>query len=313
MKYIKHTLEFHIDEPAILSLGKFDGLHLGHKYLLKELQKGKEAGLKSVIFTFDIPPRSFSGEACPILSTNEEKQQIFEEAGIDYVIECPFTNELRQMEPEAFLRMLTAHIPVKKIVAGTDFRFGKERSGGPEELKKYADSFGYEAIIVEKMQYEGADISSSRIRGLLEQGDIEKANTLLGYPYFFLGPVLHGNEIGRTIGFPTANQIPSKEKLLPPNGVYAVEVTVGQTKYAGMANIGCKPSIAGEYPIGVETHIFDFDEKIYDEIIQVAFLKYLRPERKFASLEELKTQIAADMTEAKKVSASEKGAREKGA
>lgn len=300
MQYIKGTLDFQIPEPSVISLGKFDGLHLGHKYLLQELKKGKEMGYKSVIFTFDIPPKSFQETEYKVLSTNKEKEQIFEAAGIDYVIECPFTEDFKHMEPFAFLKMLTEKIRVKQIVAGTDFRFGCNRSGGYEELLRYESRLGYRAVVVDKIQYQGEDISSTRIRALVSEGRMEEANYLLGYEYFLTAVVEHGNEIGRTLGFPTANQLPGEEKLLPPNGVYASKVTVDGKVYRGVSNIGCKPTIKGTYPIGVETYIFDFDKKIYDREIQVALLKYMRPERKFESLDALHAQIEVDKENARK-------------
>lgn len=295
MKYIKNTLDFTISEPSVISLGKFDGLHMGHRYLMEEVEKGKREGLKSVVFTFDIPPKSIHEAKYKVLSTNEEKAQIFSAAEVDYLIECPFTEEFRQMSPREFLGMLTEKINVKKIVAGTDFRFGYKRSGTYEDLKACAGQYGYEAAIVKKKQYKGADISSTRIRECIARGDMEEANKLLGYFYFLSGPVLHGNEIGRTIGFPTANQIPAQEKLLPPNGVYAVEVLLNGKTYRGISNVGCKPTIQGENPVGVETYIFDFHEEIYGQQMKVSFLKFIRREQKFASLEELQAQLKRDV------------------
>ncbi|MCC8081625.1 MAG: bifunctional riboflavin kinase/FAD synthetase [Lachnospiraceae bacterium] len=298
MKYIRNTLDFHISEPSVLSLGKFDGLHLGHKFLIRELEKGQKEGYRSVIFTFDIPPRSLQENDCRVLSTNKEKEHIFDEAGMDYVIECPFTEELKKMEPHAFLKMLTDRIRIRRIVAGTDFRFGRGRSGSPADLKKYEDELGYRAVIVDKIQYRGEDISSTRIRKLVCEGQIEEANTLLGYPYFLTAHVRHGNEIGRTLGFPTVNLLPPEKKLLPPNGVYVSSIALDGEIYYGISNIGCKPSIDGVYPVGVETHIFDFDRQIYDREIKVSFLSYLRPERRFDSLEALQRQIRADYKKA---------------
>lgn len=294
MKYIKDTLEFHISEPAVITLGKFDGLHSGHRFLMEEMQKGKRDGLKCVVFTFDIPPRAIHRQEYKVLSTNEEKVCIFEEAGVDYLIECPFTDELRQMSPYDFLKMLTDKIQVKKIVAGTDFCFGYKRSGTYRELQQYAGEFSYEAVIVNKKQYKGRDISSTRIRDCIEKGDMEVANKLLGYNYFVTAKVENGNKIGRTMGFPTANQIPPKEKLLPPNGVYATQVLLEGKLYNGISNIGNKPTIHGKYPVGIETNIFDFDGVIYDQNIQVSFLKYIRAEQKFESLEALTSQVRRD-------------------
>ena len=152
MKYIKDTLDFKIEEPSVITLGKFDGLHSGHRYLMEAMQKGKEQGLKCVIFTFDIPPKAIHKGTYNVLSTNEEKAHIFAEAGVDYLIECPFTDDFRQLSPYAFLQMLKEKINVKMIVAGTDFHFGYQRAGSFRELQQYADDLGYEAVIVKKKQ-----------------------------------------------------------------------------------------------------------------------------------------------------------------
>ena len=294
MKFIRHTLDFQIPEECVVSLGKFDGLHLGHKYLLQELEKGKEKGYKCVIFTFDIPPKAFDKTEYKVLITNQEKEAIFEAAGIDYVVECPFTEEFKHLSPEEFLQWIKHRINMKQIVSGTDFRFGRNRSGSYEDLQKFADKYDYEAIVVDKMQYKNEDISSTRIRNLVAEGNMEEANYLLGYDYFVTATVTHGNALGREIGFPTANQIPPQEKLLPPNGVYASKAEVDGVTYYGVSNIGCKPTIQGEYPVGVETFIFDFDEKIYDKEIKVSLLKFVRPERKFGSVQELTEQLKID-------------------
>ncbi|MCD8217712.1 MAG: bifunctional riboflavin kinase/FAD synthetase [Clostridiales bacterium] len=301
MEYIKDTLNFHIKELSAVTLGKFDGLHLGHKYLIRELEKSRAQGHKSVIFTFDVPPRSLEEDNYKVLLTNREKEQIFADAGIDYVIECPFTEEFKNMTPGEFLKMLTDRIPVREIVAGTDFRFGKNRSGGPDELLHFAPKLGYRAVIVDKMQSGGRDVSSTRIREEIVQGHMEEANRLLGYPYFLDASVVHGNELGRTLGFPTVNQRPSEKKLLPPNGVYTSSVTVGGESFYGVTNIGNKPTVGGGYPTGVETYIFDFDRQIYDREIRVSFLSFLRPERKFTSVEELRAQIERDRRAAREL------------
>lgn len=295
MKYIKDTLDFTIKEPCVITLGKFDGLHTGHRYLMEAMKKGKDRGLKCVIFTFDIPPKAIHKDKYSVLSTNEEKAHIFAEAGVDYLIECPFTDEFRQLPPYAFLQMLIQKINVKMIVAGTDFHFGYQRAGSYQELQQYASDLGYEAVIVTKKQYKGEDISSTRIREKIAQGDMEEANYLLGYSYFLTGPVLHGNEIGRTIGIPTANQRPEEFKLLPPKGVYAVLVQAEGKQYQGISNIGCKPTIKGVNPMGVETFLFDFSGDLYGQDIRVSFLKYIRPERKFDSLTDLKAQMDRDI------------------
>lgn len=296
MKYYKNTTDFHIEENTAISLGKFDGIHRGHEYLLHSLFEQKKAGYKAVIFTFDIPPRQNNEqEVVKVLTTNSEKMHLFEEMGVDYLIECPFTKELMRMEPEEFIEMMVSKLSVKYFVVGTDFRFGRNRRGDYRMLQEYACAYGYAVKVVEKMKEDGRDISSTFVREELLAGNMEKVNHLLGYPYFICGEVLYGNQIGRTIGFPTANLIAEENKLLPPNGVYVTRTYVDGEIYGGITNIGCKPTIEGEYPIGVETHLFDVTKDLYGKEIKVEFLKRRRAEEKFENLEALKHQIQSDM------------------
>lgn len=303
MEYIKNTIDFHIEEDTVISLGKFDGIHRGHEKLLEYLAKKKEQGLKTVIFTFDIPPRKQveNMECSQVLTTNEEKMQLFERHGIDYLIECPFTPELMHMEPEAFIEMLISRLHVKSFVVGTDFCFGHNRRGNYLLLQQCAAWYHYEVEVVDKVKEAGRDISSTFIREEIMEGRIEKANDLLGYCYFVCGKVVHGNQIGHTLNVPTANLVPQKEKLLPPFGVYVTKTTVCGKCYGGITNVGCKPTIEIHNPIGIENHLFDFGEDIYGEEIRIEFLKKVRPEMKFASLEELKQQMQRDIAYGKKI------------
>ena len=296
MKYIHGTTEFHIEEECVLSLGKFDGLHRGHETLLEHMMEQKNKGCATVLFTFAIPPRPGRiNEVQKVLTTNEEKVAICEEQGIDYLIEYPFTKEVMTMEPEAFIEMLASSMKIRGIVVGTDFHFGHNRRGDYHMLRQYAGKYGYEVIVVEKIKEDSRDISSTFVREEIAAGNIEKANHLLGYRYFVTSRVLHGNQIGRTIGIPTINQLPPKEKLLPPNGVYVTEAYIGDRWVRGISNVGCKPTIEGEYPVGVETHLLDFAEDVYDKMVTVEFLSRVRSERKFASIEALKEQMQNDV------------------
>lgn len=297
MEYVNQTLDFSIEGPSVITLGKFDGLHRGHELLMKELQeRGRQSGYKTVVFTFDIPPKNRLSDAdAKVLTTNEEKYYIFEKTGIDYLIECPFTEEVMQMEPEQFIRWIVEALHVKCIVAGRDFHFGYRRLGDYKLLLACREKYGYEAIILDKMQEDGRDISSTFIREELSAGRIEKANHLLGYHFFIQSRVIHGNQIGRKMGIPTINMQTPEEKLLPPNGVYVTRVLYGGKIYKSISNVGCKPTIAGEHPIGVETYILDFSQEVYEEEIVVEFLSFIRPEKKFASLEELQKQIERDI------------------
>jgi len=300
MKYIKNTTEFFIEEPTVISLGKFDGIHRGHELLLEHLIKKKREGYATVIFTFDIPPKKvLDAEDVKVLTTNEEKMHMFDSFGVDYLIECPFTPKMMSMEAETFIEMLVKHLSVKCIVAGEDFCFGHNRRGNYQMLQEYAEKLSYEAIILPKMKEDERDISSTFVREEISAGRIEMANKLLGYPYFVSGQVRHGNQIGRTIGFPTINLIPPENKLLPAFGVYITQVTIDGIVYHGITNVGCKPTIEGENPIGIETHILDFKQDVYDKIVIVTFIKKIREERKFPNLESLLEQIRLDINEAR--------------
>ncbi len=301
MKIIKDTLDFQIEEEVILSLGKFDGIHKGHSLLMEALQEAKGRGLKSAVLTFSTSPKMHFDHEMKILTTDEEKMRILEEMGIDYVVECPFNDEIMQMQAVDFLKMLIERMQIREIVAGTDFRFGHKRQGDYHLLQQCAPEFGYQIRIFEKKQYEGSDISSTRIRALLQDGNIKKANMLLGYEYFFLGPVVHGNQLGRTIAAPTANLQPAECKLLPPFGVYASHIILDGKTYDGISNIGKKPTVHGENPAGVETYIFDFHEEIYGKELKVSLVEFIRPEKRFASLEDLKKQMSKDIEKSRQI------------
>ncbi|MCI8484774.1 MAG: bifunctional riboflavin kinase/FAD synthetase [Lachnospiraceae bacterium] len=299
MEYIKQSITFEIKEPTVLSLGKFDGLHRGHELLMAymEEKKREREDLKAVIFTFDIPPREqIQNVQAQVLTTNQEKEQLFESVGIDYLIECPFTPEIRSMEPEKFIETIVTRLHVKYLVVGTDFRFGHKRRGDYRMLLEYADRYGYEVKVIEKMQEAGRDISSTYIREEIAAGHMEKANELLGYEFFVEGRILQGKKIGKAVlGIPTINLIPPRDKLLPPFGVYVTETEYQGKKYPGITNVGCKPTIEGENPVGVETHLFDVTENMYGAEVKVSFLSRVREERKFDSLEALKRQMKQDI------------------
>lgn len=301
MDYIRESTDIRIEAPTVISLGKFDGLHMGHKFLVElMLKKKRQEGLKAVMFTFDIPPKAAVGkEPLKVLTTNAEKESVFAGTGIDYLIEYPFTEEVRTMEPEAFVRMLSEKLHVKCIVAGKDFRFGYNRGGDYHLLKELSPRYGFETIIVDKRQYEGRDISSTFIREEIQTAHMEKANLLLGYEFFVQGTVLHGRKLGRKLGIPTVNLIPPVDKLLPPFGVYVSRILIDGALHGGITNVGRKPTIEGENPIGVETHIFDYCEDLYGKEIQVRFLTWLRPEKKFSSIEELRSEMARNIEQGK--------------
>ena len=302
MEYIKKTLDFKIEEPTAVTLGKFDGLHRGHELLMKTVLECKEKyQVATVAFTFDMPPRNKVEEiVASVLTTNDEKQYIFEKQGIDYLIECPFTNEVMSMEPKAFIEWIAKSLNMKFVVVGDDFRFGYKRSGDYRTLQQYENEYGYKTIVLDKLKDSNRDISSTYVREKIADGNIRKANQLLGYNYFIKSEILHGKKLGRRIGMPTINMILPEHKLLPPNGVYVTEVLVDGKTYMGVTNIGCKPTVSEEKILGVETYIDNFSQDLYGEKIVVSFLEFIRPEMKFSSIDELKAQMESDISVAKK-------------
>ncbi len=296
MKYFRNTTNIEIPFATAITLGKFDGLHTGHQYLFEHLYKRKQDGLKTVVFTFDRPPRD-EIEHCQhdVLSTTEEKAYLFEKSGVDYFIEFPFNKEVMLMEGEDFVRFLVNKLSMKAVIVGNDFRFGHNRRGDYHMLQQMGEEYGFEVQVVDKKKYNGQDVSSSLIREEISEGHMDIAKELLGYPYFIQGTVQYGNQIGRKIGFPTINLIPQKEKKLPPFGVYAVYVEIGKEVYKGISNVGVKPTIDKPTVAGAETYIFDFGQDVYGKNVKVSFLHWIRPEMKFQSVDELKKQIERDI------------------
>lgn len=301
MEYITGTREFQIKEPAVVTLGKFDGRHRGHQKLLERMKTvKKEKGYKIAVFTFDLSPKALmTGEPFRVITTNLERKNYLEKAGIDYLVEYPFNIETACMEPEIFVRqVLMGQLNARTIVVGTDCTFGYQGAGNADLLDQWKDLYGYELIVIPKEQDENRDISSTYIREQLDSGNMEKANELLGEPYAMHGEVVHGNHIGGTLGFPTANLIPPPEKHLPRLGVYVSRIYLDGAYYGGITNLGRKPTIKGISPVGAETYIFGINKDIYGKTIEVQFLHFIRPELKFEGLEQLKNQIAKDREEA---------------
>lgn len=298
MRYIADTTEFQIEEPTIVTLGKFDGRHRGHQKLLRTMQELKSSlGYPTAIFTFGTPPLSMmSGQPQTVITTNLERRANMEKMGVDYLVEYPFSEETRRMKPEDFVKdILSGRMQAKVIVVGPDCSFGYKGAGDARLLKQLEETLGYRLHVIEKEKDHLRDISSTYIREELEKGNVEKANALLGEPYAVHGEVVHGNHIGTSIlGFPTANLLPPSIKRLPRFGVYVSRVLVDGTYYRGVTNIGRKPTVEGRNPVGVETYIFDMHQDLYGKVIEVQLLAFDRPEQKFSSLEELKQRIEMD-------------------
>lgn len=282
-----------------MAIGKFDGIHLGHQKLLRCILEQKGQGRKAVAFTFDPPPAALFGfSQDKELMTREEKRAAFGEMGIDVLVEFPLTYETAAILPEDFVAgTLVGKLRAAYLAAGTDVSFGDKGKGDAALLHAMAGKYGYEVHIIEKVCYNGKAVSSTGVREAVEQGRMEEAACLLGSPYEIRGTVLHGNRFGRTIGMPTVNLIPPREKLLPPNGVYYSQVELEGRRLAGITNIGYKPTVSEERRMGVETYIYGFGREIYGAGIKVSLLGFKRPEMKFRGTEELKRQMVRDIEE----------------
>lgn len=297
MKIIEKTTEFELTEDTSVAIGKFDGFHMGHQKLLHMVTEQKAKGLAAAVFTFEPSPAAFfSKEAQQELTTIQEKRNIFEEAGVDYLIEYPFYQEIADMEPETYIRkVLVEQLHAKCIVAGEDVSFGKKGMGNYRLLEQKSAEYGYQVIVIDKVQYQGREISSTYVRDAVKQGEMELVTKLLGQPYHVGGTIVHGRHLGTGLGMPTVNILPPPEKLLPPNGVYYSYVMMNGRIYLGITNIGTKPTVSGEAVMGVETFIYDFDQDVYGQDIQVYLLHYKRPEMRFHGIEALKKQMATDI------------------
>lgn len=299
MQIIEREAAFQLHKPSAAAIGKFDGIHRGHQSLLRHVLEQKEKGLQAVVFTFDPSPATFfSGESLPELTTKREKRRLFEELGIDVLIEFPLNAGTASMEPERFIEeILAGRMKTAYIAAGEDISFGKAGKGDAALLERMAGRFGYRTQIIEKVCLDGVEISSSYVREVIKAGDMEKAERLIGEAYSVSGVVAHGKKLGRRLGMPTVNLLPEKEKLLPPYGVYFSEVSVGERVYKGTTNVGCRPTVGGEKQVGVETYLYDFAQDIYGKEIAVRLFSFHRPEKKFESVEALKKQMAADIAQ----------------
>ena len=286
-----------------VTLGFFDGVHRGHRYLLQQLESLAEAnGLSAVAVTFDRHPRQVVCEDFVplLLTTQEEKLDLLSEAFNGKVVVLPFTHELSTLTAKEFMQsVLREKLNTELLLMGYNHHFG-HGGGTTEEYARWGQETGIKVCLADALA--GEKVSSSRIRSLISLGEIEEASSLLGYPYFMTGKVTEGKQIGRRIGFPTANLSLSKQKLLPACGAYAVWVTLPDgTKRSGMLCIGHRPTIEPNGDISVEVHIFDFNGNLYDQLIRLDFIGRLREERHFASLDALQQQLLQDAAAAKDI------------
>lgn len=291
----------------VVTIGSFDGVHLGHACVIEHLkEKATCIGGESVIISFEPHPREvlYPLEKKPgILTTLEEKIAILEQYGVDHLIILKFTLEFSRQSYTEFVKdILVDKIKIKGLVVGYDHRFGKDRAGNYESLQDLSARYGFSLEREVVFEEDKVNVSSTKIRNALAVGDIRIVNRFLGYSYSITGKVVHGQRLGRVIGFPTANvQVSDERKLLPALGVYAVEVLIGEQVYRGMLNIGVRPTVSREGVVSCEVHIFDFNQDIYNRLVTIKLIARLRGERKFEDINELQAQLEKDRMEAIRV------------
>jgi len=301
MSKIYHQLNQHqINNGTIVTIGTFDGVHLGHKKILNKLiDKKKHCGLETLVFTFEPHPRKVlfpEQKDLKLITNTEEKVSLLEEIGIDHVLVYPFNKSFSEINPDEYIgEILVNQLKAKCIIVGYDHRFGKNRAGGLDLLIKYAEKYNYEVLEIAAEDINSINISSTQIRKAIESGNIELANQFLGYSFFISGKVKEGKKLGRTIGFPTANiSISDADKIIPKNGVYAVKVSINDLTFNGMLNIGVNPTVSTTLQLKMEVHLFDFNQEIYGKEIKVSFINRVRDEQKFSGIDALKNQLELD-------------------
>ncbi|MBS1496744.1 MAG: bifunctional riboflavin kinase/FAD synthetase [Bacteroidetes bacterium] len=299
MKVYKDMNQLPEFNKAVLTIGSFDGVHVGHSQIISQLlEEAANIGGTPILVTFDPHPKKILqniSKPLYILNTPEEKYNLLHQKGINNIVVVPFTKAFAGQPALQYIKdFLVDKFHPHSIIMGYDHRFGKNREGDYKLLEREAAKYHYLVKEIPEQVLQNVTVSSTKIREALLSGDIDKAKEFLGYPYFFSGKVVEGNKLGRTIGYPTANiELTNNEKLIPANGVYAVKVDVQGIFCKGMMNIGVRPTVDGSKRV-IEVNIFDFDKNIYRETLTITLQKRLREEQKFNGLDALKAQLAKD-------------------
>jgi riboflavin kinase/FMN adenylyltransferase len=303
MEIFRNLEGFSHPAAPVVALGNFDGVHVGHQAILRTaIDRARALRGSAFALTFDpLPAKVLTPERAPrMILTSEDKAELLRTSGIDGVIVLTFTLELSQLSPREFAReYLRKRIDAHAVVVGSNVSFGHQRAGDSRTMVALGAELGFEAIVVGPVKLGDTEVSSTCVREAIAAGDLRQAARMLGRYHFLSGPVVHGRERGRTIGFPTANLQPRSE-CLPPDGVYATRTVLADGAFQSITNIGMRPTFA-EPERTFETHIFDFDRDLYDQEIKLELVERIRPERKFASAQELGAQIASDLKRAKEI------------
>ncbi len=297
MNIYTHTSNYP-KQKSVITIGTFDGVHIGHRKILEKItHSAKDLNCDSIVLTFFPHPRMVLQEnsSIKLLNTMEEKGKLLQKIGIDNLIIHPFDKEFSQLSAEEFVKkVLVEQLQIQKIIIGYDHRFGRNRTADINDLIVFGEKYDFEVEQISAQEIDDIAISSTKIRTALAEGTISLANEYLGYNYFFSGTVIKGNQLGRTIGFPTANiQIKEDYKLIPKNGVYIVKSYLQEELIYGMMNIGNRPTVNGTNQT-IEVHFLNFNEDLYGQEITIELLEFIRDEQKFDSLNALKNQIQKD-------------------
>ncbi|WP_264535477.1 bifunctional riboflavin kinase/FAD synthetase [Flavobacterium sp. N1736] len=298
MKLFHSINDFQSTKKTILTLGTFDGVHIGHKKILERITQNTENGkYESLVLTFFPHPRMVLQEKSEIklLNTISEKSKLLEETGIENLVIHPFNESFSRLTAEEFVStILVDQFHIQKIIIGHDHRFGRNRTANIDDLIAFGTEYGFEVEQISAQEIQDVSVSSTKIRKALDEGNIALANDYLGYAYFLSGEVVKGKQLGRTIGFPTANiQIEEDYKKIPKNGVYIVKTFIDNKVVFGMMNIGFNPTVNGQKQT-IEVNLFDFDADIYGQKLEISLLEYIREEQKFGSVDLLKEQLNRD-------------------
>ena len=298
MKTIHGIENFPADEASIVTIGTFDGVHLGHQQILKQLiDTSRKSKLKSVLLTFFPHPRMVLQPdiSMRLIQTIQEREKALQKTGLDYLVIHPFSTEFSRLSADDYVKqILVEQLNVRKVVVGYDHRFGRNRTASLEDMYHYAEIHEFEVIEINAEKIESTAVSSTKIRKAIDEGNIELANTYLGHSFTIEGMVIDGDKRGRELSYPTANiDLQNPHKIVPKQGVYLVKSNLEDRIIYGMMNIGTKPTFNAAMP-SIEVHFFDWNGNLYGQAVQVELLKWVREERKFNTVEELQTQIQAD-------------------